>query len=480
MPDPGACDIIVIGGGASGALLAIQLLRIAEPRLRVTLIERRAEVGRGLAYGSAQPMHLLNVRGGNMSAHPDAPDHFLDWVDANRIEGVTGTGKFRFVPRLAFGAYLDGELQSLASLPANRNRYRHVRGEAMALDRTVHGIDVTLADGRHVGGDVAVLATGFAPPQSPRLPHALRAYAPIDAAAFANVDNVLILGTGHSAIDHIQSLLAAGYRGHITALSRRGLLPAVHRPIAPASIEAGDIPLGGSLGEVWRWFRDRADAAEREGSDWRAILDGLRPHAHVLWRSLAETDRRRFLRHARAWWDVRRHRMAPSVAASLQELVDSGRLGIIAGHVLAVTPLGEGPGTLEVVYRRRGEGARHTLRVGAIIDCTGFSLDVGTSNDPLVRNLLAHGLARPDPLGLGFEVGSDSQLIQADGSAARDLFAVGPITRGAFWETVGIPDIRGQCARLAAHLARDVIAPGPSQPAHCAPPLPSAPASRAR
>jgi uncharacterized NAD(P)/FAD-binding protein YdhS len=42
------------------------------------------------------------------------------------------------------------------------------------------------------------------------------------------------------------------------------------------------------------------------------------------------------------------------------------------------------------------------------------------------------------------------------------LFAAGPLTRAAFWEIVAIPDIRNQCAELAARLAATcdpVVAP---------------------
>jgi uncharacterized NAD(P)/FAD-binding protein YdhS len=59
---------IIVGGGASGVLLAYQLLRLARRTFRVTLIERRPEIGRGLAYHTGNPEHLLNVRAANMSA----------------------------------------------------------------------------------------------------------------------------------------------------------------------------------------------------------------------------------------------------------------------------------------------------------------------------------------------------------------------------------------------------------------------------
>src|SRR3546814_7394408 len=72
--------IAVIGSGFSGSLLAIHLLRRAGLWDRIYLIERNAQFGRGLAYSTGNPSHLLNVRASNMSAFADAPEHFLDWL----------------------------------------------------------------------------------------------------------------------------------------------------------------------------------------------------------------------------------------------------------------------------------------------------------------------------------------------------------------------------------------------------------------
>lgn len=74
--------VIIIGGGASGVLLTYQLLHRPKSHLRVTLIEQRPDIGRGIAYHTGNPDHLLNVRASNMSALPDQPDHFWRWLSA--------------------------------------------------------------------------------------------------------------------------------------------------------------------------------------------------------------------------------------------------------------------------------------------------------------------------------------------------------------------------------------------------------------
>jgi glycine/D-amino acid oxidase-like deaminating enzyme len=49
--------VLIIGGGASGVVLSCHLLRDL-----VTLLERRAEVGRGVAYFTADPNQAVRAK----------------------------------------------------------------------------------------------------------------------------------------------------------------------------------------------------------------------------------------------------------------------------------------------------------------------------------------------------------------------------------------------------------------------------------
>src|ERR1700760_3780532 len=98
-----AWSIAIVGGGATGALMTAHLLRCAGDAVRVTLIEPRERVGRGLAYATENESHRLNVRASNMSVFPDDPDHFWRWLRAN---GHRGEDRFCFLPRFVYGRYL--------------------------------------------------------------------------------------------------------------------------------------------------------------------------------------------------------------------------------------------------------------------------------------------------------------------------------------------------------------------------------------
>ena len=232
-------------------------------------------------------------------------------------------------------------------------------------------------------------------------------------------------------------------------MSRRGLLPQVHKPARPLDLPAWDLPRTTSITKLTRWLRRRVRDAEADGWGWRSVVDGLRPHLQDLWRRLSIEERRRFLRHLRPWWDIHRHRMAPVVAAQLHAAMARGQLSVSAGRIAEITP---GNSQVRVTFQPR-HGEVQTADFARVINCSGPETDYRACNDPLVHDLMRRGFARPDPLGLGLEVSEQGALLSADGQPSSRLFALGPVTRGSFWEIVAVPDIRMHCARLAAHLA---------------------------
>ena len=121
-------------------------------------------------------------------------------------------------------------------------------------------------------------------------------------------------------------------------MSRRGLLPRAHRRIEPVPIDEAEVPFAASASQVLRWLRARVDAHCQEGGDWRSVIDGVRPFSQRLWRELPRRSRQRFLEHARAWWDVHRHRMAPEVEDRLTAAIADGSLRLIAAKIIAASP----------------------------------------------------------------------------------------------------------------------------------------------
>lgn len=449
--------VLIVGGGASGVLLACHLLRPHSEGLRVILIERSPSVGRGIAYGTANPAHLLNVRAANMSAFPDDPGHFWRWLQENGL-AASGSDQTCFVPRQIYGRYIEALLQEHVS--AKDGALRIVEGECASIETSPSGVTATLRAGTRIAAALAVVATGNETSQ-PNASDDLyaSAWATPLASAVAKDGRVLILGTGLTMIDYVQSLLHGGHRGPIVALSRRGLLPRAHRPVVAFQIARADVPFGCDIGEVLRWFRNIVRLAERHGGDWRSVVDAIRPYTQQLWQSLSLDARRRFLRHARAWWDVHRHRMAPEVEQLIADTIAAGQLTIIAGKIQSVARHAKGA---RVTYRPRGRNATETLEVARIVECTGIVTDPLATANPALHSLFERKLARPDALGIGLDVTDDCAVIDAAGKPSDRLFAIGPLTRAAFWEIVAVPDIRQQSLRLAERLRERLAAPAAS------------------
>ncbi len=439
-------SVAIVGAGFSGSLLAINILRHAGPH--ATLIERRPVFGRGTAYTAPHPSHLLNVRAGNMSALSDRPAHFAEWCTARGL-GDGGS----FVQRQQYGEYL-GELLERSAARAG-DRLALVRDTAVAADVRPDGVTLALEGGKRIDVDALVVAVGNLPPHAPpgldpdALPGDVYAPDPWDPAVVEGLgpdDTILLIGTGLTMVDVALSLDAAGFAGKIVAMSRRGLLPHRHVPPGPPGTrnEKPTTVASDLLAEV----RARAEALD---GGWRAAVDELRPFTQGLWLSASDEQRARFLRHLRPWWDVHRHRLAPQVAAKIDAMVARGQLTIVGGKPSRYVAQGTG---VAVTYRPRGADAEATLHVRRIVNCTGPQGDLARSSEPLLRGLIANGHARADAARLGLDVDAQSRLIGADGTAHPRLFGIGPMTRGAFWEIVAVPDIRTQVWTVARRLAQ--------------------------
>jgi uncharacterized NAD(P)/FAD-binding protein YdhS len=458
--------IAIIGAGFSGTLLSLHLLRRCPASTRVVLIERNSRFGTGVAYATGNPNHILNVPAGRMSAFQERPDDFLDWLRAQPDQpcGETPPGAGTFAPRQVYGTYIRSLLNEERKV-SGADRLRLVRGDAVGLDRSSHPLRIRLSGDRCIEADYAVLAVGNFPPEP--LPVAdpgfydSGAYRPdpwaADAlTALAPGDPVLLLGTGLTSVDAVVSLLDRNHAGPIFALSRRGLLPRRHAAM-PRAVQRL-IPYPTSVAALTRLLRAEMRQAEAEGSGWQPIIDDLRPFTADIWQAMPLTERQRFLRHLRPWWDVHRHRMAPAVADRIDAASASGQFRRLVGRVRTYVIRGD---RVEVTYQPRGQTSPASIEVARVISCAGPGADYDRIADPLIQGLLRDGIVRPDPLRLGLDVTPGGALLDRSGAVSRRLFAMGPVTKGALWEITAVPDLRCQAERLAEQMARLVKAAPP-------------------
>ncbi|MBC9245298.1 FAD/NAD(P)-binding protein [Paracoccus sp. 11-3] len=436
--------VIIIGGGASGVLLAALLLRQCHDRLRVTIIEGRHMLGCGVAYSTEDADHLLNTRVANMSAYPDKPDHFVRWLQV-RQPGQQNTSD-RFVSRKLYGEYMSGLLTPWRQM--EEGVLNCIHQTCRRLDDLPDGVAAHLDDGRVVVGDIAVLATGHALPGADPAGLVQGAWEAVDI--LPKDERVVVIGSGLSMVDHAVSLLKSGHEGEIVVVSRRGQLPREHATGTALDIPADQVPLGAPVSQLMSWLRHQVKLAEAKGGTWRDAVDGLRPHLRRIWRSLPIEERKRFLRHGASWWEVHRHRLPPESSRLVHSALRKGQIRLIS----ASFQRGErsDAGQLQAIIRRRGSDEETAIAAARIIDCRGIRHDPEKHATPLIADLLQQGAARLDPLRLGLDVSGDCELLDREGTPNPRIYAMGPVSRAAFWEITAIPDIRDQAKWLAGRI----------------------------
>ena len=448
--------IVIVGGGFSGLAVATRLLRALPARHSVLLYERAHAFGRGLAYSTANPDHLLNLRASHMSAEPDHAADFAEWLarsdfDADERAGIRVTEAGTFAARGLFGRYLSERLARLAE--ERQDRLTLVREAIIDLEPAPGGFVAHRAGGGRIPIAGAVLAMGnLAGPVAARSRHQRDPWNPDGLASLDSGRDVLIVGTGLTMMDSVATLRRQGFVGRIVAVSRRGLVPKPHAAVPIWPRPDLDSETRASVRKLLAWGRAEIASAREAGADWRSVVDALRPITDDLWAGLPRPEQARFLRHLRPYWDVHRHRTAPPAAQAIAEEVARGSLVVLAGRIRSVE---DGADGARVEIQPRGH--RETLRIDAqaILDATGFSR-LAETQDPLVRNLMARGLVRPGPFGLGLDATPEGRTIAPGGDAP--LWAVGPLLRGVLWECIAVPDIRdasvGLAESIASHLAQ--------------------------
>ena len=408
-----ARNIVIVGGGAAGTLVALHLAREARRATAVTVIEPRDQLGEGVAFGTIDTTHLLNVPAGGMSAFDDEPNHFVAWA---------GCAPADFVPRTRYAEYLRTELHR--RIEANPSvSIRHIRDTAAHVDAAKRR--VTTSSGEPFAGDSTVIALGNAAPTMPSWTESFTTIPVITDPWQHDVldtvtagSRVLCVGTGLTFVDVALSLVRRGAK--VTGVSRHGLLPEVHAPhgALPELPSALSSPVA-----VSRWIREQ--------SDWRAALAALRPETQRLWRTFTTAQQAQFLRHARRYWDVHRHRMSAEVSEALLRERASGNIAVCRGDA-----------------RTYAESKSFDI----VVLCTGPD-DAALLHTAPLASLVADGTICPGPHGMGIATDADTgQVHDSTGRLVDGLYAIGPLRRGTLWETTAIPEIRIEARRLATLL----------------------------
>lgn len=454
--------IAIIGGGFSGTLVAVNLARLATQPLRITLINNAYPRGRGVAYGTRRPEHLLNVVARNMSALPDHPLHFVEWLRTRTEYAAVPDAELRetFIPRRVYGDYV----RSLAL------HYQHpldsrsvvvmvsVDDEAVGLSLNGETANVALASGSFIRADRVVLATGNEPPADLPGTASVAAHSGWCANPWLDwsaqlpppTETIALLGTGLTTVDAIVTLLAHDWQGRIVAISRHGLLPQSHfKGVDDPHFPPADTDLATlGLARLAELMEANCERLRREGRNPAMIVDKLRPHTQRIWQAFSDRERHEFIAQYAARWNVVRHRIAPSVHQEVNAAVSTGRVNLVRGSIVGLRPAD----TRIAVDLRHADGTTSSVEAALVVNCTGPHTRFSATRSTLLQALLAQGLAQADSMDMGIKVDADLTVVQRDGSRSPILTATGPLLRGTLWESIAVPELRGQALRVAQTL----------------------------
>lgn len=459
-PRPDAKVIAIIGGGFTGVMTMANLLRLGQESgmpLHIVLVDRQPAIGEGIAYRTNDARHLLNVPAGRMSAWADRPEDFLTFARSKD----PSAGPDDFLPRKIYGEYVRKTVLDVAASAGDHLSAAIVHDEVKRLEQSSSsGWDIETAGRRSVHADLAILAVGHRPPNDPfrnrwmgpRTRFVGDPWAALVLSQIGPDEPVLLIGSGLTAVDVVLTLNRPDRIAPILALSRRGLLPISH-----SRQQARDADMSGLINSwldpaarltarrVVSTLRHRM-ATREPAVAWQDVFDALRPVIPQIWSRFDLAERSRFLRHARTFWEVHRHRMAPAVAETMDKLRQAKVLQVIAGTLVSAAADQEG---IDVTFAHRGTSTPRTVRVSWVVNCTGPGVHTPHATHPFLRPLLEAGTLSSDELKLGLVTDGLGRAVKPGGGTHGDLLIAGTLRKATLWESTAVPELRQQAQTVA-------------------------------
>ncbi|MFN8282288.1 MAG: FAD/NAD(P)-binding protein [Chitinophagales bacterium] len=456
--------ITIIGGGASGALILINILKYhSDAPIAVKWIEKSGEFGIGTAYSTDKDYHLLNVPANLMGIYHDYANDFFEWL----LKKGYSYSEHDYVPRKIYGDYIKDNLFSYLKKNTSVSiELIHAEVTDIDIDMENDHYILTLSNQKKIFSNDIVLATGNFLPSNLRLNNMDYVN---EANYFRNpwsnelnnnlkrTDDVLIIGTGLTMVDKVLDLYHQIHKGKIIALSRNGYLPFTHYPCSrhqKYNDYTAELLEAANAKDLFSIIRKHIDIGIKSGIDWRVVVDTIRPSLPAIWDRLSLKEQKRFYRHLGSLWTVVRHRIPVICADILHLLKDKKQLQVLGGRIQEITATEKG---FEVTYIEKETQELKTITVNKVINCSGPQLNPLSTDSVLFKNLFAKGWLCTDQLGLGFNVLPDGRLLDKENNVLPDFYTIGNGLKGILFESTAIPEIRVQAHQLAKLLIESTI-----------------------
>lgn len=384
--------IAIIGCGASGTMLLANLVKKAKnEELDITVFHYGTPLARGIAYSTQIDGHLLNVVASDMGVWADNRNDFFEWLE--RVYPDKYNEK-SFAPRKVFGQYLESILQDSKNLAKDKSiRLNFIQEEVTELPQGFDHICLTLGNKLKQFDNVEEI--------NPKLAR-----------------HIVIAGTGLSMIDIAVWLDEQNYRGKISLISLHGNLPYPYSLDTKVEV-LNTVEIGDNLATVL----DKYNTLVEKHGDWRSVIDSFRLTANQIWQAWTLDDKHEFLSKYNSEWSIRRHKIAKEIDKQVNDFFNKIELEKISARIDSVEKTTNG----YIVNLVNGD----KINCDAVVNCMGLNLN--PKAHPIYADLLDKGLLNISEVGSG--------VIP---SKQEDLHIMGSVLIGHLFESVAVPDLRGQ------------------------------------
>jgi len=437
----------IVGGGISGALSVLQIIKQSKKPLSIFWFDTQNKFCKGYAYNTFDEGHLLNVRASNMSVFPDEPNHFINWLSVHH----TKYSPKDFVSRKIFGDYVLHTFESLK----NSNTLITIHQIAEEV-KSIKKIDDSFEIKTHQNYQVQKIILGFGN-FLPSHPRSISKEFISSKNYFQNAFNVqltnqiqlhndiTIIGSGLTMIDMIVSLSHFNYKGKINVISPHAYVPQAHQenPL-PSVMSFINQDQCYTLLNILSLVNKQLKKAKNENLNLHSVVDSMRPFLQSLWLNFSIEEKKQFLRHLRHKWGVARHRAPSESMAVFNALKSSNQLQLIKGRISDIKLQ---PSGFKILYSN-DQIEQQTLNTQLIINCTGPESDYNQLKSPLIQDLINSQIISSDSIKYGINA-------QKDGYITDNIYTIGPPLKGILWESVAVPEIRVQAQELATKIICD-------------------------
>ena len=460
--------IAIIGGGFSGTMTGVHLIRNARAPLEIKLINETDVLNTGIAYNPYSKKALLNVVSSRMSAFASDPDHFLNWVmqqDHFRDKDRTLIAN-SFLPRYLYGEYLqDIWKDALKQAEGKKIQVDVISSSVKDLTLLKDSIDIELKDKSRLSTKYAIIASGNHLPGNPNIKGSFFTSSanyfqnPWDIRSVSGINSkepVLIIGNGLTMVDTVIGLLENGFQGPIVSISPNGfnILPHRHNGLSYTKLveEIGDKT---SLFELVKLFNKHMKLIREYGLSAEPLIDSLRSLTQTIWKRLTMAEKRIFMSRLRHLWGVARHRIPLHIHDKLQQLRIEGRLHIVSGKLIDI--IGNDDNIIALFYDKKQKQSVQ-LAVSRVINCTGPETDLLKLDDNYLKNALLKGIICQDELKLGINADPDTfEALNPAGKVQSGLYIMGSNLKGLLWESTAVSELRVQAEKIAGDISGKIL-----------------------